>query len=323
MSKRFDNKRLLYILAGLVGLLVLTILLKVPAKQSTLKSFVAEVDTSDVSRIIFIPKKGTGEEFEFVKEKEKWIIKQGNLSARPVPWAVPNILGQIAAMKPKGLAARDDSKWAEYEVTDSLATRIRLLDGKNRDLTDLLIGKFTYTQVENPYSDYGGANVEGTSYVRINGEKEIYSVEGFLAINFSGTFNDWRDKSFIRCTSGDILKIDFIYPGDSSYVVSLTDKKWLLNGLPADSARVTGYLNTLSRIDGQEFIDGFTPSADPDYQMKVEGNNLTGFTVKAYNNPGTGKIVMNSSLYPEVWFSSTRDGIFSEVFKPKSNFLKK
>jgi hypothetical protein len=322
MSKRFDNKRLLYILAGLAGLLVLTILLRVPAKQSTLKNLVAEVDTADVRRIIFIPKKGTGDQFEFVKEKQKWIIKQGNLSARPVPWAVPNILGQIASMKPKGLAARDDSKWAAYEVTDTLATRIRLLNGKNRDLTDLLIGKFTYTQVENPYSDYGGANVEGTSYVRINGEKEVYTVDGFLAINFSGTFNDWRDKSFIRVNKDDILKIDFTCPGDSSFTLSLTDKKWLLNGIPADSAKVTGYLTKLSRIDGHDFEDGFTPSANPEYQMKVEGNNLISFTVKAYNDPVNGKIIMNSSLYPEVWFSSTRDGIFSDIFRQKSNFMK-
>ena len=56
MSKRFDNRKLIYILAGLLVILLLTVIIKIPKERSTLKSKLVEVDTAGVSKIIIIPK---------------------------------------------------------------------------------------------------------------------------------------------------------------------------------------------------------------------------------------------------------------------------
>ena len=56
MSKRFDNKRILYILAGLIVILGLTLLVKAPRERATIKSKLVEIDTARVNKIIIHPK---------------------------------------------------------------------------------------------------------------------------------------------------------------------------------------------------------------------------------------------------------------------------
>ncbi len=52
MNKRFDNKRLLYLLSGLIAILILTVFIKIPREKATFKSSIVNFDTSDVSTII-------------------------------------------------------------------------------------------------------------------------------------------------------------------------------------------------------------------------------------------------------------------------------
>jgi Domain of unknown function (DUF4340) len=323
MSSGFDNKKLLYVLGILAVVLLLTFILKVPKEKATLKGSLAEFDTTAVNKIVLIPKKSEGDAFEFIKENGKWKIKQGNIVADPASGAVRNIFDEILSLKPRGLAAIDKSKWKEFELTDSLATRLKFLDAKDKVMSDILIGKFTYRQIANPYNGYGGNNIEGTSYVRVNGEDKIYSVDGFLAFTFRGKFNDWRNGSLIRCKKDDILKITFTLPGDSSYVVMKKDKSWFADNQPADSTAVANYLNTLAYLDAQDFKDGFNPVSNPAYQVVVEGNNFLNLTVKCFLTENTGEYILNSSQFPDTYFASKKDGIFSRVIKPKSYFLKK
>lgn len=320
MTKRFDNKRLLMILAGLVVLLLLTVLVKMPRERSTLKGNLVEIDTSSVSKIIITPKSGTGDSFEFRKENDRWSIIQGDIVSEPMKGAVGNILSEIMAVKPQTLAAVGESKWKDYELTDSLATKVSVLSKKGKELAGLMIGKFSYKQVGNPYAGYGGNNIEGTTYVRLAGEKEIYAVDGFLAFSFSGGFNDWRDKSFVRCNKDDITKVIFTMPSDSSFILAKRDSLWYAANHQADSAKTADYLSSLSLVDGQEFEDGYKPGSFPVYQMVIEGNNLLNITVKCFQGEGD-KLVFNSSLNPDVYFSGKRDGIFAELFKPLDYFF--
>lgn len=323
MSKRFDNKKLLYVFGTLAVILLLTYFLKVPREKATLKGTLIELDTTAVNKIILTPKSGAGDAFEFVKENSKWTVRQGSIVANPADGAIQNLFNEILSVKPKSLAAVDKSKWKEFELTDSLATRLKFLNAKGRELADILVGKFSYKQASNPY-DYGrGNNIEGTSFVRINGEKEVYAVDGFLAIALSGKFSDWRDKSFIRCKKEDVLKVTFTFPGDSSYVLMKKDSFWIAGGSKADPTSVTDYLNVLGYINGQDFKDGYVPISNPVYQINVEGNNLLNFTVKCFPSEESDAYILNSSLNPEVYFTSKKDGIYNQIFKPERYFLKK
>jgi hypothetical protein len=323
MSKRFDNKNLIYVLGILVIILVLTFILKVPGEKATIKSTLVSFDTLAVSKIDIIPRNTAGKPFEFNKQNNIWSVRQGNIISKPADGAVQNIFNEILSLKPQSLAAVKESKWNEFDLTDSLATRIKFLNSKGRVLADLLLGKFSYKQVTNRSGYPGGNNVEGISYVRLNGHKEVYGVDGFLAFSISGKFSDWRDKSLIRCRKQDILKVTFTFPGDSSYTLSKKDSDWFAGDQKADSTAVSNYFNLVGNINGVDISDDFNPVSNPDYQISIEGNNLLNTSLKCFTTAGKDDYILNSNLNPEVFFTSKKSGTFSQIFKPKKYFVKK
>ena len=173
MSKKFDNRKLLIILSGLLVVLLLTVIIKMPRERSTLKSTLVELDTASVGEIVITPKSKSSESFRFSRDKTRWNIIMGEIVAKPTRGAVKNIMSEILSIKPKSLAAVGESRWKEYELTDSLATKVTIRNSKGKELAGLFIGKFSYRQAGNPYGGYGGNNIEGTTYVRLDGEKEI------------------------------------------------------------------------------------------------------------------------------------------------------
>jgi hypothetical protein len=323
MSKRFDNKRILYILAGLIVILALTILVKLPREKATIKEILVEIDTAKVDRIIIFPKISEGSQFEFNRRNGYWIIQQDNIIAVPEKDAVKQILMDILTIKPKSLEAVDKSKWKDFNLTDSLATRVKFLDGKGKNLGDLMIGRFTYSQAGNPYANPNANGIEGISYVRLYDDNKVYGVDGFLSLSFSGKFNDYRDKSFLKLKKDDVTKISLKLPADSSFMLNKKDSVWHIGGNITDSLAVASYLNGLAYLNGQDFRDNFKPVLNPVYELTIEGNNLMNISVKCYKEENDNEYILSSSLNPDVYFTSRKDGIFGKLFKPEKYFLKK
>jgi hypothetical protein len=320
MSKRFDNKRLIYLLAGLITILILTIIIRIPKENATLKSKIIELDTTEVGKIVIYPRLNNEQAIEFNKSNDKWTVQQGTIISAPQKGAVQNIFAEVLNLKAQSLAAVSKAKWKEFELTDSLATRVRFLSKNGKDLADLMIGKFSYKQINNPYGGNRSDNIQGTSFVRLYSEKEIYSVDGFISFLFRGKFDDWRDKTFISSNKNDILSVGFTYPADSSFRLTKQESAWFAGKQMADSIIVAEYLNTLSNLSGQDIKDNFKPVINPSYQLMVEGNNLLNFSVKCYEDENANEYILNSSLNPEVYFTSKKDGIFAKLFKAQSFF---
>jgi hypothetical protein len=321
MSKRFDNRRLLYLLSGLILILILTMLFKVPGEKATLKNKIIEFDSSQVTRIILYPRADNGKQIEFIRNNGKWSVKQGAIASAIQKGAAENLMAGALSIKPQSLVAVNKSKWKEFELTDSLATRVRFLNKSEKTLADIMIGKFTYKQVDNPYAGYGGNNIQGTSYVRLYNGKEAYGVEGFLTFEFNRKFDDWRDNTFIHIKKEDITSVKFSYPADSSYTLAKKDSVWFIGNKMADSTNVANYLNALGYLNGQDFKDNFKPVSNPDFELLSEGNNLLNISVKCYKGENPGEYILNFSLNPEVFFTSKRDGIFDKIFKSRNYFL--
>ena len=320
MSNRFDNKRLLYILGGLIVILAFTVLIKLPDERSTLKEKIVDFDSTEVSRIMLSPRSTYGRPFEFIRKEGTWIVRQDEIESAAKKLETDNIILELLSVKPQNLVSKSKAKWAEYEVSDSTGTRIRFMNKKGKVLSDLVVGKFTYKQSGNQMNMYGRGNIRGTSYIRVTGEDEVYGVEGFLALSFNRAFNDWRDNTFLSISTGDISSIKFDYPADSSFMLSNKDGKWFTDLIPADSAGVADYLSTLGNLSGQEFNDSFKPVSNPDYQILIEGNNMLNISIKCYRQPD-GSLVLNSSLNPDTYFNSSPEGIFGKIFIPRKKFI--
>lgn len=322
MSKRFENKKLFYILGILLIILAVTFIVKIPREKSTLKTTLVRFDTTEVERIIIIPKASAGEKFEFFRDNKTWKVKQGEIISKPRDGAVENILSDLLSIKPSNLVSVSKSKWQDYDLTDSLAIRVRVENKKGKALADVMIGRFSYKPVSNPYGGGYGGSIDGISYVRLYTEEPVYAVDGFLTFSFSGDFDDWRDKTLIRCKGDDITKITFTFPADSGFVLEKKENKWYASGEPADSAATASYINTITYTDGEKFIESFRPVSSPVCQTLIEGNNLLNITVKCYSDEN-GRIILNSSLNPEAFFIDENKNVFNQIFKPLSHFKNK
>ena len=323
MSKRFNNKRLLYLLAGLTVILILTILIKIPKEKATFRSSIVDLDTSAVIKIILNNRISAGNTVEFNRNNDHWTVRQGKIVSAIDEGAVQNIFSEVLNIKPQSLAAINQSRWKEFDLTDSLATRIKFLNSKGKILADIMIGKLDFKQPDKPDGGFSGNNIKMTSYVRLYSEKEVYAFDGLIPFSFNIKFDDWRDKTFVRYNKSEISNISYLYPADSSYKLIRKDSLWYSGSLKADSLKVGNYLNSITLMRGEEFKDDFTPVSNPVYQMLVQATNSVGFSIKCYAGSSLGEYIFNSSLYPEVYFIDRKSILFNQLFKPQSYFMKK
>jgi hypothetical protein len=323
MNRRFNNRRLLYILIVLVAILLVTFLVKIPREKATLRSRLTDFDTTAVNKIIIYPRVTEGQPFEFIRNNGKWNIQQNGIVSEPQIGAVQNIFLEVLNIRPASLASVKKSKWKEFNLTDSLGIRLKFLNKNGKVISDVMIGKFTYKPSSNPYAGSGANNVEGTSFVRLYDEDEVYSADGFLSLSFTGKFNDYRNKSLLRLKKADITKISFSFPSDSSFILTKKDSQWYLGNKVADSLNTEKYLGSLSQLNGQEIANNYKPEIAPVYQMHIEGNNLLDLSVKCYTRDNNEEFLLNSNLNPDVYFVSKQNGIFNQLFKPQSYFNRK
>jgi hypothetical protein len=324
MSNRFDNKKLLYVLGVLAVILLITFLVKIPRERATISEKLLDLDTSKVEKIIVMPRIKDGDPFEFTRKNGKWIVAQGNIEAAEERGAAENMLAELTGIRPTSLEAVDKSSWKDFNLTDSLAIRVKALGKDGKTLADLMIGRFTYSQSSNPYGGGSPGGIQGTSYVRLYNEKKVFGVDGFISLSFSGKFSDYRDKTFMTLqNTGDITNVSFKLPADSSFVLSRKDTLWYAGDKLADSAATANYLNGLRYVNGEDFRDSFKSTSDPVCQLAIEGNNLLNITIKCYKGDNENEFILNSSLNPDVYFSSKRDGIYGRLFKPEMYFLTK
>ena len=115
------------------------------------------------------------------------------------------------------------------------------------------------------------------------------------------------------------VKISFTFPSDSSFVLTRKDSVWFAGNHTADSLAVADYLNSLSYLNGQDFADNFKPANDPQFEISIEGNNLLNISVKCYKTDKENEYILYSSLNPDVYFTSRKDGIFEKIFKSEQS----
>jgi len=318
MSKRPDNRILLLILVILVAVFLVAKFLKTGKTEKSFKTELVQLDTSKITTILLYPKADDLEEIRFVLNGNNWTVSKDGVISDVGDNAVEGLLAQLIQVKPKRLAARSKERWEEYQLTDSLATRIRVIEKGNNETLDLMIGKFTYQQSNDPYG--GRGNVIGTTYVRLWDEEEIYAVDGFLSMSVNREFNSWRNQVITNTRKEDVTKLIFSYPADTGFIALKNDSIWMANGEVADSLKIDQFLSSLSYKNSSEFKDDFIPSLNPDFQLTIEGNNFSPVSIQVFSI-ADDQYVINSSLNPGSYFQSKREGLYSDLFKSSSYFL--
>lgn len=294
------NKLLLLVFGGLL-LIYLGNKFLGSDNDRNFKNVLVELDTANVTKMVIKARANSHREVTIIKEEKGWMVKDGDKHDNADKNSVRNMLSSIKKLEPQRLVATSEEKWGQYEVNDSLGTQVMAYNGDTK-LADVVIGKFSFNQQART----------AATFVRMTGEENVYTVDGFLASTFNQEFNSFRNKTFIETTPENLTALKFDYAGDSSFVLNKVKDKWQVNGMEADSAAVVKYLNGLRRVSQREFADDFTPSGEALYTLTIEGNNMNTITVKGYMRDD--EIILNSSLNPHAYFNKGSLNVFEKLF---------
>jgi len=323
MLSKFLNTKTLIILLVILGMILLIVTLT-KKEDRTFKSEMVSIDTAVVTKMVIQPKLGDqGNEVTFTKTGSEWKLESAGKSYKPDASSIKNLLSELVRMKSERVAATEESKWKEFEVTDSTATRIKIYND-NEQMADLYVGKFNYQQPpqgqQNPYQQQNKGKM--STYVRPAGDKEVYVVDGFIKMTIQANANAYRDKTLFASNKDDLTKINFNYPNGEGFVLSKEGAKWFLNGQMTDSTKTARYLNKLAKVTSSNFIDEVTPlTSTPTHQVKIEGNNIIPVEINAFPADSVNKFVITSSLVPDSKYSGAKSGLFERVFVKSSEFF--
>lgn len=313
MFKQQNNRTLLIALAVLAGLFFLIKFVNSGKTNRNFRADFGRIDTTAVSTIYVYPKSEQHAEIQLTRTGTGWQISQGDRTAVANGGNLRRILADLVTIKLQRTVALSSDKWTDYQVTDSLATRIKVMEGTKESL-HLLIGKTGFQQVGGGQGEQ--PNIVGTSYVRLADEDEVYAIDGFMSQTFDRGFNTWRSSRLAILNREYLTQLTFQYPADSGFSLTKVDSVWNLDGAPADNKQVQVYFGAISTLNSSQFADDFTPPAQPDFQVNISGNNMSPVSV-------LGHIVdenyyVQVSLKPDTWVNEK--SLFERIFVSKSKF---
>jgi len=313
MRGKFNNRILLWIFLVLAVVLMISRFAGRKKAVRTLDTDIVQIDTAQVTSIQLYPAAEDGRLIGFKKSAGSWDVTMGTIGAAADRQAVQSMLNELQNLKTNQLVSRSVESWSDYDVNDSLGTRIVVSEG-NKTALDLVVGKFQYEQPsQSSYNPYQRNQVSGKTYVRLYDEDEVYTVDGFLALSINRDFESWRDKTVTNFNSSGLTKVVFDYPADSGFVARKNEAGWMVAGILADSASMASWVNGVARKTNREFADGSRPSGEPDFQVSFEGDNMSPQRVSAWVEDES-HMVLNSSINPGTWFRSGREDLFKDLF---------
>ncbi|MBN2347656.1 MAG: DUF4340 domain-containing protein [Bacteroidales bacterium] len=322
MLNKIKLSTLLFIFIILLVLVSVLLLHDSKKGDRSFRSDLVEMDTAKVTSIIIIPRSDKDQPVKIKKQGSGWKVTVEAKDYNADKNSINSMLSSLTELKSLRVAATDKSKWESFEVNDSLATRVQIKAGKKK-ITDIYIGKFFYKQPQNPNPYSRNQMGKMTTYVRLQGDKEVYAVDGFLSMIFNRKAGDFRDKTVIMSNKSDWSRLTFTYPADSSFILYNESGRWMIDGILADSANVVNYLNKISRLSSSEFADNQQPlNASPDFKLSVEG--ASPIQVKAYAAADSlNAYLVSSSMNEGVFFNGIKDGLMDKLFIGKSELIAK
>jgi hypothetical protein len=305
MLKPNTTFRLLGLLLALVLVYLALEYFNDRSRSKTFRSELVAIDTARVNRIVV---RKQGADLELTKSGNSWQVGLDNARQAPAQAAsVQRLLGNLLQIVPSRIATRDPAKWQEYQV-DSSGTRYQVYEGQKKTL-DITVGRFG---VQGQRSFF--------SYVRLEGENEVYTVDDFMGMTLGSEAADFRNRQLLSVNTDSISGIRFDYPADSSFALLRTESGWNIGALQADSAAVADYLADLRYVSSPDFADDTDPAqlTSPTCKIQVDEKGKPAVAINAYLLPGE-RWIIHSSLNPESYFEGGTQ--FGQLFAGRRRLL--
>lgn len=309
MFNKISNKSLVIVFGALIIIAAIYIIVESNKGERTFKADIVSIDTLNVTAVSIYPRATNHREVRLFKEGKNWKVKlDNNLTANVPANKIKSLLDMLVQVKPKRVAAQDKSRWAEFKV-DTAGTRVEVFEGNDNTL-DLIVGKFSFQQPR-----------QMNTFVRLNGEDEVYETEGFLDMALNQKPDYFRNNTLVNDDPANWKKLTFTYP-DSSFELVKNENQWTVNGIKTDSAKTANYLRTLSHLSSTSFADNPSgaESGHAKYTLTIESTSLGGIVLSAFGDT-TGTII-TSTENDGAYFNGKPNDLLQKLFIGKDHLLK-
>lgn len=281
-----------------------------PDTSQSFDPVLVRADTLHVDKISFISPEG---KFDLIRQDTAWFAKMEDRSVPARKSTVHSILYPLAHLEAKRIVTSQQERHAEYEVSDSMATRLELYENGKRT-AEILIGGFYFDQTTR----------SANGYARLPGRNEVYLIDGFTAISLKPTFDVFRERKLMNLKADDLAAIEWKDQSGGKRTISKENGQWYYAGMEAvDSTSFHNYLMRLVNVQGKEFIEADTVRiASPHQIVTLYSFKATDpVVIEAYYNDDPSKpFIIHSSGNPQAWFASDSSGIYHTIFEDLHQF---
>ena len=273
--------------------------------RRSFRSELVEFDPGEIDRMHIAPK--GADPFDLIRQDSTWRVQTSGKSYPAKQGQIQRTLERVAGLEVSQVVATSSDRWTQYEVSDSLATRIKVQAGD--EAVGLRLGKLNF----DPQSR------SAVTYIRQAGDENVYGVNGFFKRTLASNAEVFMRKTLVEVNPSDINRIEIESPGDKSFVLSRQTNQWQAGEQTADSASVSQYLQEISSLKGNNFADLSAPDmSDSEYQVTIDGTKEIQVRAKKIN----GQWIIHSSLLAETYFTDPSGDIRNKLFVERSRFIK-
>jgi hypothetical protein len=313
------NKKHLILIAVLAVLVVVYIISEQTFRsdQQTFDPDILKIDSASIHQVMLVP--AGGDTIVFEKQAENWKMRSGSLITIASKSSTENMIQELISLRIDRLASNSEDDLEKYQLTDSLSSYIIVKDEAGRQLVNLQVGKVSFLPRSGSGMYGGQRNVDGITYFRIGGDRNIYAASSFIGMMVTMTADNWRDHVVFECKPESVMKVSATTPG-GTWVLSKEGNVWTLNSKPADSTAVKQYLSQLAFQPITQFgMPGMT-AGEPVYTLQIEQANASAITVtgSAVND---STLLFRSSANPEYFIAGKNEPFVKTCFPDASLFL--
>jgi len=203
-----NSKTIVVLSLILLGLLLFALIFELPSekyddsKDEISRPLIADLTTEEVAKIqimksdenIIMEKMGEGEEASYVLKGEEDSPASQDL--------VNGFLDTLVNLKSGVVVSFNEDKHVEFGVNSELGTRVTLFSGEEEKIANIVIGNT---------ADSGG------TYIKNEGEPEVYLVKTYIKSEVQRDANAWRDKTIISFDKENAREVS-IKSGDQKAV---------------------------------------------------------------------------------------------------------
>jgi hypothetical protein len=318
MFKKFNSKTLSVVFIALLALVILSLLFDKSNRSSGFKAELVDIDSAKISAILIDPP-GDKENIELKRTGATWTVKINNKWYNANSTQLESILKEFMKLRANRVAARDEERWAEFHVNDSLGTRVQVFQGE-KIVSDIYLGRFSYRQAPNS-SPYMRQQPLMFTFVRLTDEKEVYSTEGMIGMSFNRAANDFRDRKIVDFDKSKLQSIS-VNAAEGNYTITNENGKWLIDGLLPDSTAMENYISGLSKLNSGDFIEESVINMNlSPYSITIQGLGFNPIEVKAFPADSVNGFAIESSLNKGSYFSGNKADVFNKIFPGKEKLF--